>query len=73
MTAVELQPLVVSSTCLQALCGDSGNPNYFQICAVSRGGFLNLDALDISGQKILCGGGCPVHFRSLAAVLAPAR
>lgn len=47
MTALELKPLVVSSTCLCALFGDSRNPNYFQICSVCRGGFLKLDTIDI--------------------------
>ena len=47
MTALELKPLVVSSTCLHALFGDGRNPNYFQICSVCRGGFLKCDTIDI--------------------------
>lgn len=56
MTALELKPLVVSSTCLHALFEDSRNPNYFQICAVCRGGFLNLDTIDIQARKFFAVG-----------------
>lgn len=30
---------------------------------MSRLGFLSLSTKDFGGRMIVCGGGCPVHFR----------
>lgn len=70
MTAFELKPLVVSRTCLYAVFGDSGNPNYFQICTVCRAQFLNLGTIDTLGPNCcFCCGGSPVRCRMFSSNL----